>query len=164
MARASGLLLMMLPLASSHSQPALTLQFTTELHVAQGFGHDGDGCVIAEANLRDKPIKSDIWFDTPGQRLAQTNLRLMPVDPNPNLTIIGRFADKPPTEIDTNVVGGQPECQTEAIPPAYCRNGSKVCPPVFGDFGSLNAFTSVLGMNYPNTTLLRQTPQVRHMS
>ena len=48
----------------------------------------------------------------------------------------------------------RPECTTEPLPPTFCQNGSRVCPQTFGDFGSLNAFTSILGMFYYNTSLL----------
>ena len=104
--------------------------------------------------LKSSPVISEVWFDAPGLRLAQTNPGLRAVDPYPNLTVIGRFDETPPTEIDINTVDGKIECQTEPLPPTFCHNGSKVCPQKFGDFGSLDALTSILGMNYYNTTLL----------
>ena len=83
-----------------HSQPRLALQFEAHIHAAQGFGHDGDGCVLAERQMREAPVVSKVWFDAPGKRLAQTNGELKPVDPTPNLTFIGLFDDHPPTEIE----------------------------------------------------------------
>lgn len=140
----------------SHPQPPLTLQFSTTMRVAQGFGHDGDGCPIAEAALAKSPVISRVWFDKPGQRLAQTNPGLRLPDPMPNLTVIGLYAATPPTELDLDVRTYGPICDTEPMPDVYCQNGSRTCPPVFGDFGfgHLNALTSVLGSNYYNTTLL----------
>ena len=135
-------------------QPTPTLQFQTTMHVAQGFGHDGDGCLIAAARLRSEPTVSRVWFDAPGKRLAQTNLELVRPDTQPNLTFVGLFASNPPTEIDINNARGQVECQTEPLPPGICRNGSRACAPTFGGWGSLNAFTSVLGMYYLNTSFL----------
>ena len=128
---------------ASHTQPPLALQFEAKIHAAQGFGHDGDGCVLAERQLAQAPVVSQVWFDAPGKRLAQENTELRPIDPRPNLTVIGRFDDRPPTEIDVDVIGGKLWCETEPLPPSFCANGSRTCPPKFGDFGSLNAFTSI---------------------
>lgn len=144
--------------------PPLTLQFTTTLRAGQGYGHDGDGCVIAEAALRSAPVVQRLWFDAPNKRLAQTNpaLRRPPVADG-NLTVIGLFAIHPPTELDIRdgSTQGQRVCDTEPLPDAYCANGSRTCPPIFGDFGfgKLNALTSVLGCNYYNTTLLSRDPK-----
>mmetsp|Transcript_23419 Transcript_23419/g.61308 ORF Transcript_23419/g.61308 Transcript_23419/m.61308 type:complete len:295 (+) Transcript_23419:35-919(+) len=138
-------------------QPALALRFVAEMHIGEGYGHDGDGCELAEAQLADSPVISKVWFDAPGHRLAQTNPGLQHPDPNPDLTVIGLYDKTPPTEIDIDTVGGTVECQTEPLPPAICKNGSRTCVPSFGDFGSLNAFTSILGMFYYNTTLLERT-------
>ena len=126
------------------------------MRVAQGWGHDGDGCLAAEAALAKSPVISRIWFDKPGQRLAQTNPGLRLPDPTPNLTVIGLYAATPPTELDLDTRTYGPICDTEPLPDVYCNNGSRTCPPVFGDFGfgHLNALTSVLGSNYYNTTLL----------
>ena len=144
------------PAAPAHPQPPLTLQFSTTMRVAQGWGHDGDGCLAAEAALAKSPVISRIWFDKPGQRLAQTNPGLRLPDPTPNLTVIGLYATTPPTELDLDTRTYGPICDTEPLPDVYCNNGSRTCPPVFGDFGfgHLNALTSVLGSNYYNTTLL----------
>lgn len=71
------------------------------------------------------------------------------------MTFVGLFDVKPPTEIDIENAW----CETEPLPPTFCKNGSKVCPQTFGNFGfGLNAFTSVLGMWYYNTTLVASTP------
>ena len=149
-------------MAAKHAQPPLTLQFSTTLRVAQGYGHDGDGCVLAEAKLLSAPVVQRVWFDQPGRRLAQTNPGLRPSPhPDSNLTVVGLFARSPPTELDLDVTAsGEAVCATEPLPDAYCANGSRTCPPVFGDFGfgKINALTSVLGSNFYNTTLLSRDP------
>ena len=151
----SAVLLLAAARSAAHPQPQLTLQFSTSIHAAQGYGHDGDGCIIAEQQLKEAPVVSKVWFDKPGSRLAQTNPGWQRPDPRPNLTFIGLYDEKPPTEIDIENTW----CETEPLPPGICKNGSKTCPPTFGDFGfGLNAFTSVLGMWYYNTTLLRRSP------
>ena len=99
-----------------HAQPPLVLEFFSEMHIGQGYGHDGDGCVLAAFALQSSPVVSEVWFDAPGSRLAQTNTQLEHVDPYPNLTVIGRFDEAPPTEIDINVVDGKLECQVRAAP------------------------------------------------
>ena len=70
-------------------------------------------------------------------------------DPRPNLTVIGLFAESPPTELDLDVRTYGPICDTEPMPDGFCPNGTRACPPVFGDFGfgHLNALTSILGSN-----------------
>ena len=82
-------------------------------------------------------------------------------NPQPNLTVIGLYAVVPPTEYVLDVRTYGPICDTEPLPDKYCANGSRTCPPVFGDFGfgHLNALTSVLGSNYYNTTLLESRPK-----
>ena len=140
--------------------PALTLEFISDMHVAQGYGHDGDGCIIAEKNMATDPVRSTVWFDAPGTRLAQTNPGLAAVDPRPNTTFVGVYAAPWGTELDiTALPGGAHACTAEPLPPTFCKNGSRMCPPVFGGFGSgLTAFTSILGNNYLNTSLLASTP------
>jgi len=143
--------------ASAHSQPDLTLQFYAEIHASNGYGHDGDGCVPAEQQLVETPTISKVWFDQPGQRLAQTNPDLWApgYDPQPNLTVVGLFADDPPTELDLDPTAPD-ACYTEPLPPGFCPNGTAACPASFGDFGfgNLNALTSILGSNYYNTSLV----------
>ena len=46
------------------------------MHIGQGYGHDGDGCTIAEQMLLESPVVSEVWFDKPNQRLAQKNPNL----------------------------------------------------------------------------------------
>ena len=116
---------------AQYGQPNMTLQFYSEMHVGQGLGHDGDGCRLAEQMLLETPVVSKIWFDKPGQRLAQTNPDLYFTDPNPNASYVGLYAEDPPTEIDV-----YPDvCYTEPLPPGFCKNGTIGCPPTFGDFG-----------------------------
>jgi len=103
-----------------------------------------------------------VWFDNSGKRLAQTNLGLARVDPHPNLTSIGLYLDlNGPTEIDLTADPTSPggfQCQTEALPPSYCRNGSRTCPPEFGSFGHMfTPFTDILGDYYLNTSFLAKT-------
>ena len=43
-----------------HAQPELTLQFYSEIHAAEGLGHDGDGCVAAEELLQSGPTISEV--------------------------------------------------------------------------------------------------------
>lgn len=150
--------LVLTPVATvAHPQPPLALQFETVMHAGQGYGHNGDGCLLAQQELKANPVISHIWFDKPGSRLAQTNVQLRHPDPQPNLTFIGLFDEKPPTEIDIDDDAGKIRCETEPLPPTFCKNGSRVCPQTFGDFGSLNAFTSVLGMWYYNTSFFKKS-------
>jgi hypothetical protein len=141
-------------------RPNLTLQFFSEMHAAKGYGHNGDGCLLAEAALQNKSqrVIQNIWFDYPNQRLAQSNPGLKP-GPDPGITVIGLYAVNPPTELDLEQKSYGQKCFTEPIPPTYCRNGSRVCPPKFGFFGEgLTPFSSVFGDNYLNTSLLESTP------
>ena len=145
----------------SHTQPTLTLQFATEIHAGQGYGHDGDGCLLAQAAMADAPVVQRVWFDKPGRRLALTNPGMARPNPDPNLTVVLRFDEAPPTELDLDVRTYGPICDAEPLPPAFCKNGSQTCPPTFGDFGfgNLNALTSVLGSNYYATSFLEALPE-----
>lgn len=146
--------------ASEPTRPDVTLQFSANMRVGQGFGHDGDGCIAANAMVDDSPVISKVWFDAKEKRLAQTNVGYAKVDPTPNTTHIGLYKETPPTEIDLTAASAAPgkyACTTEPLPPSYCRNGSRTCPPRFGTWGSfLTPFSSVLGMYYDNTTRLSQ--------
>lgn len=145
------------------SRPQLALQFSSKMRLAQGYGHNGDGCVIAEAALRSEPVVSRVWFDAPGERLAMTNPGYARVDPRPNLTVIGRFDEQPPLELDISrdpgARGGY-SCTEEPLPPSYCPNGTKACPPTFGTWGELfTPFSNILGVYYLNTSLLSSTAE-----
>jgi hypothetical protein len=142
------------------ARPDLTLQFVAEMHDAQGYGHSGDGCLLAEAALKDASSHavSTVWFDAPGKRLAQTNPGLGRPDPEPGRTVVGLYDEDPPTELDLEQKTYGTHCFTEPFPPTFCANGSQVCPPTFGHFGhDLSAFTSIMGMYYLNTSLLEST-------
>jgi len=138
---------------NGEQRPSLTLQFTSKMRLAMGYGHNGDGCPIANATIHNASATiSLVWFDAPGKRLAQTNPGYFRVDPNPKLVVIGHYEDHPPTELD--IQGWRPllktiypnpptltltgldlegdSCFEEPLPPTYCNNGSRVCPPVFG--------------------------------
>ena len=191
-------------MAAKEGRPGISLEFEAEMHISNGFGHSGDGCIAAELALRQAPVVSQVWFDAPGQRLAQKNVGLAHVDPRPNTTFIGRYDLSPPTEIVVtltdhnrnhhnhnnnddvnnnqksdnyynnngnyynNNITQRPSssvyasvassCTTQPFSPVICRNGSRACPPTFGHWGELNGpFSSVLGMFYENTTLLKRT-------
>jgi hypothetical protein len=145
---------------ATDGRPDLRLTFATEWHAAGGYGHDGDGCTLAEAALESKPTVSSVWFDAKGRRLAQTNPGLHQVDPDPGLTVIGRWGRKPPTELDLEQETFGAHCFKEPLPPSYCKNGSQVCPPDFGNFGDLfTPFTAILGMYYFNTSFLESTAE-----
>lgn len=144
--------------SEDEARPKLTLSFSTTMRAGQGYGHDGDGCILAHAEVdswnKEPQAVSRIWFDAPGKRLAQSNPRLERT-PTANVTAIGRWDLPTPTEWGlTTVGGGDVLCTTAPIPSVACRNGSVTCPPSFGTWGSLDPFTGVLGMNYPNTSLL----------
>jgi hypothetical protein len=63
--------------SSSSRRPVPTLQFRTTMRAASGFGHDGDGCVTAEAALQSAPIVSKLAFDADKGRLRQSNPKLV---------------------------------------------------------------------------------------
>ena len=108
--------------ASAQKRPSLQLQFESTMRAANGFGHDGDGCVLARDALANAPVLSKVWFDAAGQRLAQTNPGWRRVDPYPNLTVMGLYKDHPPTEFDFSRSSSAPggfACRTEPLPPGY---------------------------------------------
>ena len=142
---------------STAAPPPLTLRFFSEMHIGEGYGHDGDGCVRANAAAAEEPVVTRVWFDATRRRLAQTNPGLARTDPSPNRTVIGLWDADPPTELDLDDAGLS--CTTEPLPKAVCRNGTRACPPRFGGWGEpLSPFSGVLGVYYPNTTLLRASP------
>jgi hypothetical protein len=63
--------------SSSSSRPVPTLKFRTTIRAANGFGHDGDGCLLAEAALQSAPIVSQLAFDAEKGRLRQSNPKLV---------------------------------------------------------------------------------------
>ena len=139
--------------------PPPTLTFKTTIRAAEayssspGTGPQRDGCLAATARLAT-PIVSNVAFDGLRGRLSQSNAMLVPT-PKANLTSIGRWDLRVPQEWDLEQVGdGRTTCFTESLPDAICPNGTKACPPNFGTWGGLNPFTSILGMWYPNTTLV----------
>jgi hypothetical protein len=139
--------------------PPPTLTFKTTIRVAEaystspGSGPQRDGCLAATARLAS-PIVSKIVFDGVHGRMSQSNA-MMVRTPTTNLTNIGRWDLPTPQEWDLESVGGgSMTCYTEALPDAVCPNGTKACPPTFGSWGELNPFTSILGMWYPNTSLV----------
>jgi len=136
--------------------PGINLQFYAEIHASMGYGHDGDGCVTAEADIQSNPAIQHTYFDYLANSLAQTNPAFQNPDPRPNFTFVGLFGENPPTEMDVQQEqDGSFECFTEPLPAGPCPNGTIACPSVFGWWGEFDtAFTSVLGMFYPNTTLL----------
>ena len=142
--------------------PPVSLQFSCEMHVAEGFGHDGDGCILARASVVSSPIVSKVWFDAVGQRIAQTNPNFESVDPTPNDTFVGLYKRVPPIELKVVALTGNKNkysCESDTLSPTYCANGSKVCPPSFGKWGELfTPFTGVLGDYYLNTSLIDSTP------
>ena len=135
---------------SAPTRPNILTQFTTQLRAASGYGHSGDGCILANAQLQKNPTIKHLSFDAPAQKIAQTNPNWYKIDPNPKLTIIGDFSSLPtPTETDIDASEMPIKCYTESI------NGT------FGTWGELfTPFTSVLGMFYLNTTLLSQNQMV----
>ena len=144
--------------AGNPVRPDLTLQFSTVMQVAHGYGHDGDGCVPAEAALKSSPASSKVWFDAPNRRLAQTNPRLAIVDPDPGATFVGLYDVTPATEIEFEEKSFGVKCFSSPLPDTYCQNGSQTCPPTFGKFGELfTPFTGILGNNYLNTSFLEST-------
>jgi hypothetical protein len=146
--------------AVSAVRPPLTTTFSATQQIGQGFGHDGDGCILAESAVQSDPVQSKVWFDAKNTRIAQTNGALVRVDPDPSRVLIGRYDQSPPMEyqLENKTYGTQ--CLKQTIPPVYCQNGSKTCPPYFGAFGNdLSPFTAILGMYYLNTTLLDSTAE-----
>jgi len=156
-------IIVLMYVASATERPKLTLTFSTSMRVSQGYGHDGDGCDVAEANMQyNRTAVSQVWFDDSGQRLAQSNPSLAR-GAHSNLTCIGLYKMHPPTEVDlladVSAPGGF-QCHTEALPKSYCNNGSRICPPAFGTFGDLfSPFTSILGDYYLNTSLLAHSTE-----
>ena len=142
--------------------PAPTLVFGTTIQIAEayanspGSGPQRDGCLAAAKRLVIEPTISDIVFDGAKGRLRQSNAHLVH-NPTANLTSIGRWDLPAPREWDLQSDGGgQATCFTELLPNSTCPNGTKVCPPKFGGWGQLNPFTSILGMWYPNTSLVEE--------
>jgi hypothetical protein len=147
--------------------PAPTLTFRTTMQIAEAFSTSpgavgGDGCLAAEAYLQEggsHTAVSNVVFDGVLGRLHQDNTALKRI-PTQNLTTIGRWDLPTPQEWDELTdATGQVTCRTEPLPPVYCPNGTKTCPPTFGSWGGLNPFTSVLGMWYPNTTKVAELPE-----
>ena len=145
--------------ATAAAPPSPTLLFKTTIRIAEAFstspgtGPTRDGCLAAEARLTN-PVKSQVVFDGVTGRMRQTNANLVRT-PTANNTSIGNWHLKTPTEWDLQSVGDGPmTCFTEPLPNSTCQDGTNTCPPKFGTWGGLNAFTSVLGMWYPNTTLV----------
>ena len=142
----------------SKKRPLMALQFTASMHVASGYGHDGDGCVFAEQKLQDQPTISNVAFDYHQKRIRQTNPSFYQNDPHAHTTYIATFLPKGSVPMETELIDtgkNQTECFTGALPNGYCKNGSKTCPPTFGFFGQpLTIFDSVLGEYYLNTSLL----------
>eukprot|EP00466_Bigelowiella_natans_P005536 jgi/Bigna1/80828/fgenesh1_pg.74_\ len=145
------------------ARPDATLQFSTYMRVGEGYGHDGDGCIAAYEMLETAPVISKVWFDAKNKRLAQSNTGLAKVDPTPNTTHLALFEEDPPTEVDLTEARDAPggfACTSEPLPPSICANGSRVCPPRFGNWGDFDSmFTGILGMFYENTTLLKKNQQ-----
>ena len=83
---------------------------------------NGDACPLAEKNLLESPTPTRVWFDQPGQRLAQTNPNLFKQDPTPNTTYILLYDVDPKTELDVDT--GAERCYEEPLPP----------DAIFGDF------------------------------
>ena len=134
--------------AAAGTRPPPTLRFSAVMRVGEGYGHSGDGCISAEAAVQNVPVTSRIVFDGKQGRLSQNNARLER-SPTTNTTNIGRWDIEVPREWDiTTAEDGALSCSTEPLPSNQ----------PFGSWGQLNAFTSILGMFYPNTTLLASTP------
>ena len=144
-------------------QPTPTLAFGTSIRISEAFsstpgaGEHGDGCRAAEAQLLSGDLAvSDVVFDGKLGRLRQSNAAGQKI-PTQNLTNIGRWNMPTPQEWDlTTRADGEVLCSTEPLPPVMCPNGTlpPSCPPNFGSWGHLNAFTSIVGMWYPNTSKL----------
>ena len=152
------------PVAALPPPPEPTLTFATTIRVAEAFASSpgaagGDGCLAAEARLSSagragSVAVSEVSFDAKGARIRQSNTRLE-LHPTQNVTSIGLWAVPTPLELDiTFLAGGGLSCQSQALPKVLCPNGTRSCEPFFGTWGSLNPFTSILGMFYPNTTKL----------
>lgn len=50
--------LMVQPGEAQGARPELNLEFATTMHIAEGYGHDGDGCILAEKALETNPVVS----------------------------------------------------------------------------------------------------------
>ena len=146
----------------AEAPPEPTLVFGTTIRVAEAFASSpgataGDGCLAAEMQLLEGNFAlSKVVFDAKRGRIRQSNTRLERA-PTQNVTSIGRWDLKTPTEWDlTTDVGGDVSCTTEPLPLVMCKNGSlpPSCPSTFGSWGALNPFSSIVGMWYPNTTKL----------
>ena len=167
MAAAAALPLLLLLLHSGGGQaaealPSPTLVFQMTMRVSEAFsispgaGPAGDGCLVAEEQLKTGHYSavSKVTFDGVRGRLRQSNTALQRHPAN-NITNIGRWDLAVPREWDLFVGGsGSVSCETEELPRVVCPNGTlpPSCPPKFGSWGALNPFTSVLGMWYPNTS------------
>ena len=156
------LLLLVSIAAATVAPPSPTLIFGTTIRVAEayststGSGPLRDGCLAANARLLANPVISDVVFDGVTGRLRQRNAKLARA-PTTNMTSIGNWHMNTPREWDIQSGGsgsGKETCFTELLPDSVCPNGTKACPPTFGTWYGLNAFTSILGMWYPNTTLI----------
>ena len=148
--------------ADAAAPPEPTLVFGTTIRVAEAFASSpgataGDGCLAAETQLLEGNFAlSKVVFDGKRGRIRQSNTRLERM-PTQNVTSIGRWDLETPTEWDlTTDAAGDVSCATEPLPLAMCKNGSlpPSCPPTFGSWGALDAFTDIVGMWYPNTTKL----------
>ena len=156
---ASTLYCLGLAFAVSAQRPTPRLVFSTRIRIAEAYAsspgaYAGDGCIAARARLESgSAVISKVIFDAKKGRLRQSNPQLQK-EPSQNFTFIGRWDLPTPREWDLTNLGGSVSCATEPLPPAMCPNGTlpPSCPPNFGTWGNLNAFTSILGMYYPNTT------------
>ena len=113
-------------------RPQLSLSFRSTMRLGQGFGHSGDGCIMAREFVTDHPVLSPVFFDANAGRIKQTNVNLER-QPTQTLTNIGRFDVPVPTawllEYPVNASkGALPICRTGPMPDSYCKNGSRVCP------------------------------------
>ena len=155
------LLLLVSIATATVAPPSPTLIFGTTIRVAEayststGSGPLRDGCLAANARLLANPVYSDVVFDGVTGRLRQRNAKLARA-PTTNMTSIGNWHMNTPREWDIQSGSGSRKetCFTELLPDSVCPNGTKACPPTFGTWYGLNAFTSILGMWYPNTTLI----------
>jgi hypothetical protein len=114
--------------SASPLRPKPTLRFHATMHVAQGLGHAGDGCIAARAALQAAPIVSKVAFDGVAGRLRQSNVRLEQ-HPRVDTTNIGDWSLPVAQQwVLTMGAGGVvSSCTTEPLPA-----GAK-----FGSWGSV---------------------------
>ena len=137
----------------ARTRPTLQLQFSATERVSES--DSGDGCITARK--LQNPVVSRVWFDASNQRISQTNAGL-DRHPSKPVTQVTRFDVKPPSTFQLEPFFNETICYEKPIGPVMCPNGSMVCPATFGHWGELSPFTSIFGMNYPNTSFLEIDP------